>query len=209
MESYRYIIAIAIICILLYLYFEIDDKNQVVSQYDDRRYKTVKTFQDQHLAADKLAYINEFIVKLMRYLRQKYVYDERGTPQEIAFVKRLLNGYNPDIIQENNPEGIKNTSYVYNKGEEIAFCLREKETGQNKLHENHILEFVVLHEISHIADIDMSADTHKNEFWAIFKFMLRNAKEAKLHEPVDYKRHPDNYCGLPIKYSPYYDPSVA
>lgn len=208
MKDYHYIIAIAIICILLYLYIEIDDKNQVVSVYDDRRYKTVKIFQDQHLAADKLAYINEFIVKLMRYLRQKYVYDEKGTKEEISFVKRLLDGYNPDIIQENNPEGIKNTSYVYNKGEEIAFCLREKKTGQNKLHDNHILEFVVLHEISHIADLDMSEDTHQAKFWEIFKFMLKNAKEAGLHEPINYKENPDNYCGLEIKYSPYYDKSV-
>ncbi len=120
-------------------------------------------------------------------------------------MKRLLDGYNPDVIQENNPKGIVNTSYVYNKGEEVAFCLREKKTGQNRIHENHILEFVVLHEISHIADLDMSESSHKNEFWQIFKFMLMNAKEAGLHNPTDYTRSPTNYCGLEIEYSPYYD----
>jgi hypothetical protein len=203
------LIILIIVIITLIFYFEIyQDKNIQVSRVDDRRYKTVKIFEDQHLAADKLAYINEFIIKLMKYLREKYIYKGRGTPYQQAFVKRLLDGYNPDVIQENNPKGIVNTSYVYNKGEEVAFCLREKKTGQNRIHENHILEFVVLHEISHIADLDMSESSHKNEFWQIFKFMLMNAKEAGLHDPTDYTRSPMNYCGLEIEYSPYYDKNL-
>lgn len=205
MQNLGLFVLIVIIAVIFYLVFIESDKHDQISRVDERRYKTVKIFEDQHLAADKLAYINEFIIKLMRFLREKYIYQERGTKYQQAFVKRLIDGYNPDVIQENNPKGIVNTSYVYNKGEEIAFCLREKKSGQNKLHENHILEFVVLHEISHIADLDMSETSHNSSFWQIFKFMLANAKEAKLHDPTDYGKSPTNYCGLEIEYSPYYD----
>ena len=33
----------------------------------------------------------------------------------------------------------------------------------------------------------------------------KNAKEAKIHEPVDYAKNPEEYCGMTISDNPYYD----
>ena len=40
---------------------------------------------------------------------------------------------------------------------------------------------------------------------ANFKFLLENAKAAKLHDPVDYKKDPQEYCGMTINDNPFYD----
>ena len=62
--------------------------------------------------------------------------------------------------------------------------------------------FVVLHELAHIMTLSIG---HKTEFWDNFKFLLENAKEAGIHQPVDYSEKPQEYCGMTISDSPYYD----
>jgi hypothetical protein len=46
---------------------------------------------------------------------------------------------------------------------------------------------------------------HKSEFWENFKFLLENAKEAKIHEPIDYSKEPAEYCSMKITDSPYFE----
>ena len=46
---------------------------------------------------------------------------------------------------------------------------------------------------------------HTDEFWQNFKFLLEHAVELKLYTPVDYKKEPENYCGMDITDNPYYD----
>jgi hypothetical protein len=46
---------------------------------------------------------------------------------------------------------------------------------------------------------------HKSEFWENFKFLLEEAKEAGIHDPKDYKKSPEKYCGITIHDNPYYD----
>ena len=64
------------------------------------------------------------------------------------------------------------------------------------------LTFVAIHELSHVMTKSVG---HKAEFWQNFKFLLENAKEAKIHQPVDYKSEPAEYCGMTITDNPYYD----
>ena len=64
------------------------------------------------------------------------------------------------------------------------------------------LTFVAIHELSHVASVSIG---HKTEFWQNFKFLLENAKEAGIHNPIDYKNQPANYCGMDIHDNPYYD----
>ena len=64
------------------------------------------------------------------------------------------------------------------------------------------LTFVALHELSHIMTKSIG---HKTEFWDNFKFLLNIAKEAGIHDPTDYKQAPQEYCGMKIKDSPFYD----
>jgi predicted metal-dependent hydrolase len=61
---------------------------------------------------------------------------------------------------------------------------------------------VALHELSHIMTTSIG---HKQEFWQNFKFVLENAKEANIYQPIDYKKNPKEYCGMTINDNPYYD----
>ena len=46
---------------------------------------------------------------------------------------------------------------------------------------------------------------HRDDFWQNFKFMLGEAKVAGIHEPRNYKKQPQKYCGMTIRDNPAYD----
>ena len=46
---------------------------------------------------------------------------------------------------------------------------------------------------------------HKQEFWENFKFLLENAKEIGVYNPIDYKKKPQEYCGMKITDNPFFD----
>jgi predicted metal-dependent hydrolase len=94
------------------------------------------------------------------------------------------------------------TNTFENKGDKIAFCLNKRNENNNKLIDINTLTFVALHELSHIMTESIG---HKQDFWQNFKFLLTNAKEAGIYEPVDYKKNPKQYCGMTINDNPYYD----
>jgi predicted metal-dependent hydrolase len=93
------------------------------------------------------------------------------------------------------------TAYSENKGEKIAFCLNKNKVDDDLIDLN-TLTFVAIHELSHIMTKSVG---HKQEFWENFKFLLTNAKEAGIYNPVDYKKKPKEYCGMTINDNPYYD----
>ena len=115
-------------------------------------------------------------------------------------VKRLVNGFNPQKIMETLPTS-ELTAYSENKGEKIAFCLNKNKVDDDLIDLN-TLTFVAIHELSHIMTKSVG---HKQEFWENFKFLLTNAKEAGIYNPVDYKKKPKEYCGMTINDNPYYD----
>ena len=116
-------------------------------------------------------------------------------------VQRLVKGFNPKKISETLPNS-ELTAYSENKGEKIAFCLNKKKEDDNNLIDINTLTFVAIHELSHIMTVSIG---HKQEFWQNFKFLLENAKTANIYVPVDYKKKPQEYCGMTISDSPYYD----
>ena len=129
---------------------------------------------------------------MVTYLKEKYPDDSR--------VKRLVEGFNPKRISETLPTS-ELTAYSENKGEKIAFCLNTTKEG-DKLIDINTLTFVALHELSHIMTESIG---HKQDFWQNFKFILENAKEANIYQPIDYKNKPKQYCGMTINDNPYYD----
>jgi predicted metal-dependent hydrolase len=62
--------------------------------------------------------------------------------------------------------------------------------------------FVALHELTHVLTTSIG---HKDEFWANFKYVLQHAKSAGIYEPIDYKKEPQQYCGMTITDNPFYD----
>jgi len=83
----------------------------------------------------------------------------------------------------------------------VAFCLNKKKQ-EDDLIDINTLTFVAIHELAHIMTL---SEGHKQIFWQNFKFLLENAKDANIYKPVDYKKKPQDYCGMSITDNPYYD----
>lgn len=180
------------------------NRDYIISEIDGKQYPVYGFFKGENHAADMLAKINKFLVDVIRYMRDKTMAGKYNVNQREIVIK-LLNGYNPDVLTENNPRGVVNTSYVLDKGVQISFCLREKQTGENAIHDFTTMKFVALHEITHVGTYEHG---HGEEFWSNFKFLEGEAREAGLYEPIYYDRFPVMYCGILINYSPYYDNSL-
>jgi len=184
--------ALLIICVYKYLdNLDTFDLKCVVSSVDGNKY-CVRERKQLQPAADLLAKTTQKCKKLVEYVGEKYGNQEN--------VKRLVAGFNPKQIMETLPTS-SYTAYSENKGEKIAFCLNVKKGENDNLIDENTLMFVAIHELSHVATKSIG---HKTEFWDNFKFLLEKAKEAGIHDPVDYKKSPQEYCGMKIHDNPYY-----
>ena len=189
--GYAIIGLILIICIRIYTDSDHFNLTCIVSDVDGKKY-CVRERAKLELAADRLATINVKMNQLVDHCYKKYPEREN--------VKRLKKGYNPREIYETLPTS-EFTAYSQNKGEKLAFCLDTKKNG-GKLIDINTLTFVAIHELSHIACESVG---HTDEFWDNFKFLLQESKAIGIYDPIDYKKKPQDYCGMKIKDSPYFD----
>ncbi len=207
-----YLITITIIVLLILLIdSSVFHEKKSCSNLDGNCYKIVKQFKNSKNAADELAKINIFNAKLINYMRNKYLRNGNSNPwneQMAAITKQLINNYNPNVLKENNPNSVNNTSYVLEKGVSVAFCLREKNSGNNEIENDKTLEFVNLHEISHLA-MSFHDPNHGPEFWKVFKLIQNAAFEAGLYKPVNYTKTPITYCGVNVNYNPFFDDNLV
>tara|TARA_B110000879_G_scaffold40795_2_gene57278 strand:- start:8319 stop:8918 length:600 start_codon:yes stop_codon:yes gene_type:complete len=164
----------------------------IVSTVDGNKY-CVRERENIEKAADLLAKITVKCKELVTYVGDKYPDKEN--------VKRLQQNFNPKKIMETLPTS-SYTAYSENKGEKVAFCLNKDKQDNDHLIDESTLTFVAIHELSHVMTKSIG---HKSEFWSNFKFLLECAKEAGIHSPVDYKKEPQQYCGMKIHDNPYYD----
>jgi len=179
----------------LFMYYRSSDEFQlkcIVSTVDGDKYCVRERDRIQE-AADLLAEVTEKCKELVHYVDKKIPDDER--------VRRLVAGFNPQKVVETLPTS-EYTAYSENKGEKLAFCLNREKKDNSHLIDINTLTFVAIHELSHIMTKSIG---HKSEFWENFKFLLEQAKEAGIHNPVDYKKSPQEYCSMKISDNPYYD----
>jgi WLM domain len=188
-----YVVLALVLLVCLKIYRESDAYNLkcIISSVDGNRY-CVRDRQKLELAADLLAKVTQKCKDLVAYMEKKHPEDPR--------VKKLVKGFNPKSINETLPTS-ELTAYSENKGEKIAFCLNTTKNG-DKLIDLDTLTFVAIHELSHIMTTSIG---HKQDFWQNFKFLLINAKEANIYQPINYKKEPVEYCGMTIHDNPYYD----
>jgi len=182
-----------------------------------REWNLLAEYPNKAEAAHLLSKLHISMINFMRYLKLKYKIsvtdeeinseDEKKYKNNYAYkiVSAILKNYNPDNFYENNPKTSKETSFTVNKGESMYLCLRTKE-NPHKLVNYDILMFVMLHEISHIGNYDGWG--HDKKFWTVFKFILHEAKNSGVYTPTDYRIYPENYCGLNVRYNPYYDDTL-
>jgi hypothetical protein len=189
-----YAIVILVIGVSVYIYFQ-DETFQlkcIVSTIDGNKY-CVREREKLQDAADLLANTATKCKELVDFCDKKH----KSNP----CVKRLTAGFNPQKFMETLPTS-EYTAYSENKGEKLAFCLNKTKKGEDNMIDEHTLMFVAIHELSHIATESIG---HKSEFWENFKFLLECAKESGIHNPIDYKNSPAEYCGMKIHDNPYYD----
>jgi len=183
---------VLLVCLKIYSESELYNLKCIISSVDGNKY-CVRERSKEKQAANLLATVTEKCKKMVEYMKKTHSHDPR--------VQRLVKGFNPTRISETLPTS-ELTAYSENKGEKIAFCLNKKKEDNTQLIDLNTLTFVALHELSHIMT---SSIGHKQDFWKNFKFLLENAKIAKIYDPVDYKNNPENYCGMTITDNPFYD----
>lgn len=188
---YIFLALILLFCLVIYYQSDAFDLKCIIASKDGNRY-CVREREKMELAANLLADVTQKMKDTVAYLKEKRPEDPRTT--------RLVEGFNPKKISETLPTS-ELTAYSENKGEKIAFCLNTSKNG-SKLIDINTLTFVALHELSHIATESIG---HKQDFWQNFKWILQNAKEAGIYSPVDYKKYPEQYCGMDINDNPYFD----
>ena len=188
---YIFIIIVLFFCLRIYLDSDAYNLKCIIASEDGNRY-CVREREKLELAANLLAQVTQKMKDMVVYMKEKHPEDPRTV--------RLVEGFNPKKISETLPTS-ELTAFSENKGEKIAFCLNTTKEG-NKLIDINTLTFVALHELSHIMTTSVG---HKQDFWQNFKFLLENAKNANIYQPVDYKKEPKQYCGMTINDNPYYD----
>jgi len=188
---YIFLAFVLFLCLIIYYQSDAFDLKCIIASKDGNRY-CVRERAKMELAANLLADVTQKMNDTVAFIEVK----EPEDPRTI----RLVKGYNPKKISETLPTS-ELTAFSENKGEKIAFCLNKSKNG-SKLIDINTLTFVALHELSHIATESIG---HKQEFWENFKWILQNAKEAGIYSPVDYKKYPEEYCGMTINDNPYYD----
>ena len=182
---------VLLICLKVYSESDVYNLKCIVSTVDGNKY-CVREREKIKDAANLLATVTKKCNALIVYLKEKHSGDED--------VQRLIDGFNPQKISETLPTS-ELTAYSENKGEKIAFCLN-KTKNSTTLIDINTLTFVAIHELAHIMT---KTEGHKQEFWENFKFLLEQAKDANIYQPVDYKKAPKEYCGMTINDNPYYD----
>jgi hypothetical protein len=183
-------ILIAIVIIFIYIFYYIKkDRLTLVEANNNVKYM-VYNDRNKGDSANKLAELIERMYKVKNYL----VNNIDKYPEYKEYIILLRDNFNEQktSIYENAPDS-NLTSYSVNKGEELAFCLKSKKTGQ--LHDINLLMYVALHEMSHIACPEVG---HGDLFKKIFRFITKEAIKIDLYKEDDYGKNPTEYCGMTL-----------
>lgn len=206
---------VMIIVFLAYNAYFYGQYESIAAPGDSRRWNVVASYENNEDVAAAMARIHNKLMVLAAFLKKKYDLFEtddilardgtiKDTPaRKLAFY--YVNGYNPDVVYENDPQKSTDTSYNLNKGEQLFLCMRKRD-NPSQIEDDDILLFVILHELSHT--IEKTKWGHEKVFWQTFKYLLQQAQEAGIYVPVDYSKDNKNFCGLNITYNPYFDSSL-
>ena len=181
-------VIVVILSFLLKYEAENADMIYVTSTLDGRQY-LVRNRHDKKEAADMLSTIRSNMIKLVNYLKENFISDER--------VQLLVNRFNPDVLQESLANSSQ-TSYSLDKGRKIVFCLRSKDDKQEFVDMNTMM-FVAIHEMAHVMTKDIG---HTENFWENMRFLLKKAIKINIYVAHDYKKNPVKYCGVMVTSSP-------
>lgn len=186
------ILTIILILIVLHIYFE-SVYYDITTQKSDIDGKTylVRDLPDKQSAANNIAIVKNKLKKVVDYFKTNKVHLEDSR------VQTLIENFQEDVLAE-SPKWSKHTSYTVNKGEEIYFCLRQRDKNNNLVDLNTIT-FVALHELAHVMTKSVG---HTKEFWENFRFLLKIAINLNVYTYHPYHLKPIPYCGTIISDTP-------
>jgi hypothetical protein len=166
----------------------------VRSTVDGAEYR-VRDMPDKQSAADMMARVRLSMNKLKIHLEATFP----DKPQ----VKQLSRNFQAKSNRffESTPDA-EHTSYSVNKGEEVHFCLRQREAGDESLVPEHVITFVSIHEMGHMITPTVG---HGPDFWNNFAWLLQEAERIGIYKHQDFRAHPVSYCGMKITDQPSYD----
>jgi hypothetical protein len=190
-------IIVAIIIVLILLLYIRRDKYEYMTGSCGLKYYVINGSKEKSkYAANLLCEINNRCIRLIEYLKHKYI--EKGSdPEKKKMVRKLINEYDVDDLIENDTE-----SFTIGKGDKIHICMRNNEGEFIDIND---IMFVVVHELSHIITKSQT-NPHTSEFWVNNIWLMREAEKIGIYKPIDYYRNPVKYCnGIIINRNPLFD----
>ena len=202
-----FFIAVVLFLIVLILITHLKKKEKVESflikrsSLNNTDYDVQGNLPNPDFAADLLAQLKEKTSLLQECLQNKYINKNNAdiSKEDLTAVKRLLSRLETYTIDE-APFEEDSSSYTINK-KQISFCLRKKNKHKN-FHDLETLNFVLIHELAHVMSVSQG---HNEEFMRNFRFLLREAHDCGIYNPVNYGINPMTYCGVRVTHNPYYN----
>lgn len=192
----RLLYLIIILFVIFILFFKISYSKMTYIKSDiDNKFYLVRDLYDKQIACNMLASIKNNIIILINYLKTNK--NDKYKDYKINIERLEERIYDVNISE--NPNKNKDTSYSINKGEELVLCLRSK-NNPDTFHNNNLIFYVVLHEISHIASpfYEPEFKGHGPQFKRVFGFLTGVAIELNLYNKIDFNKKPEEYCGMYI-----------
>ena len=174
-------------------------------------FKVHEDLKDPKAAAELMANLNKTAKRIIYNLNDKFINDPNGLSLiKPEFKDRVHQGitaltknYTTPSLEENIPSRSGgDTSYVVNKGDTFAMCLRDPNNDNSLIKSYNELVFVLVHEMAHLFT---STYGHDFMFWSNFNFILREAANSNMYTVTNYRENKQPYCGITITYSPLFD----
>ena len=181
-------ILIGLILILIYIFLFIN-RNDVI--YVETKSGTKFLVHKDNMTREKGELLSQ-IVQNMYILRNHLIKNKNNMKEYKEYIEQLETNFTDTRteVHETDPESDL-TSFSINKGEEVSFCLRSK--NSKKLHDINLLMYVAIHEMAHFACPEVG---HGELYKKIFKKFIEEAIKIGIYNYVNYESNPVEYCGM-------------
>jgi len=178
-----------LILIIIYLIYSIKTSGLVHAEFEGQIY-LVQDHENKLQAINLLKRLkNDLDIIAQKSLDRAKADKKTEFEEYISIIVKRLNTVFIREVEKDSPY----TSYSVNKGEELVFCLRNKES--NQFYDYNKVLYVAVHEIAHIGCPEIG---HTKLFFELNRYILETAQQNNMYEFVDYNNIPEEYCGIQI-----------